>query len=60
MVRLMLTASPYEMVSVETAAATIVERAPILTTGQIAPWTAEGRDKEVKPRLRRGFLFCSQ
>src|SRR5436305_15239293 len=43
MVRPMLTASPYEMVSVETAGATIVERAPILTTGQVAPWTAEGR-----------------
>jgi molybdopterin molybdotransferase len=43
MVRPMLTASPYEMVSVETAGAIIVEWAPVLTTGQVAPWTAEGR-----------------
>jgi len=43
MVRPMLTASPYQMISVADAAAEIVERAPILTTGQVAPWTAEGR-----------------
>jgi len=43
MARPMLTASPYEMVSVETASSTIVELAPVLTTGQVAPWTADGR-----------------
>ncbi len=41
--RPMLTASPYEMVSVDLACATIVELAPVLTTGQVSPWTAEGR-----------------
>jgi molybdopterin molybdotransferase len=39
----MLTASPYEMVSVDLACSTIVDLAPVLTTGQVSPWTAEGR-----------------
>src|SRR5205085_10220361 len=43
MVRPMLTDSPYEMVSVDLARATIVELAPVLTTGQVSPWTADGR-----------------
>src|SRR4051794_28277338 len=31
------------MVSVDEAISTIVERTPVLVTGQVAPWTAEGR-----------------
>jgi molybdopterin molybdotransferase len=41
--RPMLTASPYDMVSVDLASSTIVEHARVLTTGQVSPWTAEGR-----------------
>src|SRR4051794_23205303 len=41
--RPMLTASPYDMVSVDLASSTIVELARVLTTGQVSPWTAEGR-----------------
>ena len=39
----MLTASPYDMIPVERASATIVDLAPILTTGLVSPWTADGR-----------------
>jgi molybdopterin molybdotransferase len=42
-VRPYATSSPYRMVSVDEAISTIVEQTPILTVGQVAPWTAEGR-----------------